>query len=109
MNTNEPIFTSRRITCTSRMDGNPDWNKTKWTSLLRKIVLSILEKEAKKTQRIDRSEMTFDSSNLLFKHFMPESSLKLSLTQRCRRNTHCFLTTTKQHLELEMSFKTHMI
>lgn len=57
--------------------------------------------EKKPTQRIDRSEMTFNSPNFLFKHFVPESSFKLSLTERCRRNAHRFLTTTKQHLELE--------
>ena len=54
--------------------------------------------ETKSTQRIYRSKMTFNSSNFLFKNFMPESSFKLSLTERCRRNVHRILTTTKQHL-----------
>lgn len=43
--------------------------------------------------------MTLNTANFLFKYFVPESCFKLSLTQRCRRDVHGFLTTTKKNLE----------
>ena len=42
--------------------------------------------------------MAFDASDLLLKYLVPEPRLKLSLPQRCRRNTHSFLSTTNQNL-----------
>jgi len=51
--------------------------------------------------RVDRTEMAFDTPNLLLKHLVPEPRLEFSLAQRRRCNTHGFLTTTKQNLRGE--------
>ena len=45
--------------------------------------------------------MALDTPDLFLKDFVPESSLKLSLAQRCCRDAHSVLATTEQDVRLE--------
>ena len=45
--------------------------------------------------------MALDPPDLFLEDFVPESSLKLALAQRCCRDAHSVLTTAKQNVRLE--------
>ena len=48
--------------------------------------------------RVDWTEVSFHSPYFFFKNFVPEPRLEFALSQRCGRDTHGFLPTTKQDL-----------
>jgi len=59
--------------------------------------------EWQKDSRVDRSEMALDTTNLLLKDFMPETSLELSLSRWGSRDVHGFLSTAHNDLFVRSS------
>ena len=43
--------------------------------------------------------MTFNPSNFLFEHFVPESCFKFPLSRGCRSDAHSFLSSSQKNLQ----------
>lgn len=48
--------------------------------------------------RIDRSEMTLNTTDFFLEHLVPKARLKFALAKGCRSNTHGFLTSPEEHI-----------